>query len=60
MDSNTTEKTAASVNTEKTESQKKTQLPPHKEYAKRMLSFSEKYIMTLYLLNLEQIKFQIG
>ena len=47
MDSNTTEKTAASVNTEKTEPQKKAQLPPHKEYAKRMLSFSEKYIMTL-------------
>ena len=49
MDNNniTTENTELGISSEKDEDQKKPQLPPHKEYAKRMLSFNEKYIMTL-------------
>ena len=48
MDNNiTTKKTNDEINTEKAEAPKKEQLPPHKEYAKRMTSFEEKYIMTL-------------
>ena len=48
MDNNiTTEKNEAQVNNEAEKVPKKPELPPHKEYAKRMLGFNEKYIMTL-------------
>lgn len=49
MDNNniTPENTEVEINSEKTEANEKPTLPPHKEYAKRMQSFNEKYIMTL-------------
>ena len=49
MDNNniTQENTEVEINSEKPEEKEKPALPPHKEYAKRMLNFNEKYIMTL-------------
>ena len=49
MDNNniTPENTEVEIKSDKPEIKEKPVLPPHKEYAKRMQSFSEKYIMTL-------------